>query len=86
MAKRGTRDLDNILLGQLSGLLDVPRERLKARRPFVPVARKLLNDLSKLGIRAAQWTNYRWSAKYRILNGPTYSMFSFPGSVLGPLE
>ena len=39
-------------------------ERNKSRRPFVPTARKLLNILSILGIRAAQWTNCRWSAEY----------------------
>ena len=58
LAKRGTLGLDHILHGQLDGLPDVFRKRLKSRRPFVPAARKLLNDLSKLGIRAAQWTNY----------------------------
>ena len=30
----------------------------------MPAARKLLNNLFKLGIRATQWTNYRWSAEY----------------------
>ena len=57
-------DPDHILHGQLAGLPDVPQQRLKSRLPFVPAARKLLNDLSKLGIRRAQWTNYRWSAEY----------------------
>ena len=64
LAKRGTLDPDPILHGQLAGLPDVPRDRLKSRRPLVPAPRKLLNDLSKLGIRAAHWTNYRWSAEY----------------------
>ena len=64
LAKRGTLDPDHILHGQLAGLLDVPREKLKSRRPFAPASRKLLNDLSTLGIRAAQRTNYRWSAEY----------------------
>ena len=50
---------DHILHGQLAGLPDVPRERLKSRRPSVPAARKLLNDLSIPGIRGAQWKNYR---------------------------
>ena len=57
---------------------------MKSRCPFVPTTWKLLNDLSKLGIRAAQWTNYRWSADY--LNAHLYSMFSFPGPVLGHRE
>ena len=51
LAKRGTLDPDDILHGQLAGSPDVPQERLKSIRPFVPAARKLLNDLSKLGIR-----------------------------------
>ena len=54
LAKHGTLDLDHILHGQLAGLLDVLRERLKSRRPFVLAVWKLLNDLSKLGICAAQ--------------------------------
>ena len=64
LAKRGILNADQILHAQLHGLPNVPRERLKSRRPFVPAARKLLNDLSKLDIRAAQWTNCRWSAEY----------------------
>ena len=55
----GILDPDFILHGQLAKLPDLPQERLKSRRPFVPAARKLLNDLSKLGIHTAQWTNYR---------------------------
>ena len=31
---------------------------------FVPATWKLLNDTSKLRIRAAQWTNYKWSAEH----------------------
>ena len=64
LAKRGTLDPDHFLRSQLAWLPDVPRERLKSRRPFVPAAQKLINDLSKLGIRAAQWTNYRWGTEY----------------------
>ena len=30
----------------------------------MPEARKLLNDLFKLIVRAAQWTDYNWNAKY----------------------
>ena len=37
---------------------------MKSRRPFMHAARKQLNNLSKLGIRAVQWTNRRWSAEY----------------------
>ena len=34
-------------------------ERLKSRRPFVPAAWKLLQDLTELDIRAAQWTDFK---------------------------
>ena len=63
-ARRGTLDPDQILHCQLAGLPDFPLERLKSRRPSVSTAWKLLNDLSKLGIGAAQWTKYRWSPEY----------------------
>ena len=39
-------------------------ERLKSRRPFVPAARKLLQDLTELDIREAQWTDFKWSTEY----------------------
>ena len=32
--------------------------------PFVPATCKLLHELSKLSIRAAQWTDNNWDAKY----------------------
>ena len=64
LARRGTLDPDHILHGHLGGLPDLLQERLKSTRPFVLAARKLLNGLSKLGIRAGQWTKYRWSAEY----------------------
>ena len=38
-------------------------ERLRYCNPFVTLARKLLNALSKLSIRAAQQTDYKWDAK-----------------------
>ena len=60
LAECGTLEPDHVLHSQLSGSPDAPQER----RLFVPASRKLLNDLSKLGIRSAQWTNYGWSAKY----------------------
>ena len=53
-AKRGNLDPDLFLYGQLAGPPEVLQERLKSRRPFVPAAWKLLNELSELGIRAAQ--------------------------------
>ena len=54
---RGYLDPDNILRSQLHGSQDISKKRLKFRRPFVLAARKLLNSLSEMGIRAAYWTN-----------------------------
>ena len=53
-----------ILHGRLAGSLGVHQERLKSRRACMPAARKLSIDLFELGVRAAQWTNYKWSTKY----------------------
>ena len=38
--------------------------RLKSRRPFVPGARNLLDNLARLGIRASEWTNHKWKTEY----------------------
>ena len=38
--------------------------RLRSRRPFVPGARNLLDNLARLGIRASEWTNHKWNAEY----------------------
>ena len=38
--------------------------RLQSRHAFVPAARKLLNELSKLSILAAQWIDYKRDVKY----------------------
>ena len=40
------------------------RERLKSRRSFVPAARKLLDSLSEMDVRAAEWTNTKWDMEY----------------------
>ena len=63
LTKHGTLDPDHILNGPLVGSPDVHQEKLKSRRSLVPAARKLLSDLSKLGIRSAQWTKYKWSTE-----------------------
>ena len=34
------------------------------RRPFVPAARNLLDNLARLGIRASEWTNHKWKTEY----------------------
>ena len=46
------------------GLTTAHEERLRSREPFVPAARKLLNELSKLSICAAQSINCKWDAKF----------------------
>ena len=57
MAKRSSLDPGYILHGHLTKSPAASKERLKSRNPFAPAARKLLHNLSELGIRAAQWTN-----------------------------
>ena len=64
LAYRGSLDLDHILHGLLSGSSDTHQMRLRSRRPFVPGARNLLDNLARLGIRASEWTNYKWETEY----------------------
>ena len=64
LAYRGSLDPDHILHGLLSGSSDTGQVRLRSRCPFVPGARNLLDNLAKLGIRASEWTNHKWNAKY----------------------
>ena len=64
LAYRGSLDPDHILHGLLSGSSDTRQVRLRSGRPFVPGAQNLLDNLAKLGIRASEWTNYKWKTKY----------------------
>ena len=64
LAYRGFLDPDHILHGLLSGSSDTGQVRLRSRRPFVPGARNLLDNLARLGIRASEWTNQKWNAEY----------------------
>ena len=64
LAYRGSLDSDHILHGLLSGSSDAGQVRLRSRRPFVPVARNLMDNLARLGIRASEWTNHKWNAEY----------------------
>ena len=64
LAYCGSLDSDYILYGLLSGSSDTGQVRLRFRRPFVPGARNLLDNLAKLGIRASEWTNHKWNAEY----------------------
>ena len=64
LAHRGSLDPDHILYGLLSESLDTRQVRLRSRRPFVPGARNLLDNLARLGIRASEWTNHKWKMEY----------------------
>ena len=64
LAYRGSLDPDHILHGLLSGSSDTRQVRLRSRRPFVPAARNVLNNLATLGIRASEWTNHKWNTEY----------------------
>ena len=64
LAHRGSLDLDHILYGLLNGSSDTHQVRLRSRRPFVPAARNLLDNLARLGIRVSEWTNYKWKTEH----------------------
>ena len=64
LAHCGSLDPDHILYSLLSGSSDTGQVRLRSRRPFVPAARNLLDNLARLGIRASEWTNHKWNAEY----------------------
>ena len=64
LAHCGSLDPDHILYGLLSGSSDTRQVRLRSRRPFVPVAWNLLDNLPRLGICASKWTNHKWNAEY----------------------
>ena len=64
LAHRGSLDPDHVLYGLLSESSDTHQVRLRSRRPFVPAARNLLDNLARLGICASEWTNHKWKAKY----------------------
>ena len=53
------------------------RERLKSRRPFVPAARKLLQDLTELDIRGLTLTGARDTRSVHLI-----SVLSFLGKAL----
>ena len=64
LAQRGSLDSDQILYGLLSWSSDTRQVRLRLRRPFVPAARNLLDNLATFGIRASEWTNHKWNTEY----------------------
>ena len=64
LAHRGSLDPDYILYGLLSESSGTRQVRLRSRRPFVPAAWNLLNNLARLGIRASEWTNHKYKTEY----------------------
>ena len=64
LAHRGFLDPDHILHGLLSRSSDTLQVRLRSRRPFVPDARNLLDNLAGLGICASEWKNHKWKTEY----------------------
>ena len=55
---------DHTLYGLLSGPSGTRQMRLRSRRPFVPVARNLLDNFARLGISASEWTSHKWKTEY----------------------
>ena len=64
LAYRGSLNPNHILYGFLSRSSDTRQMRLRSRRPFVPAARNRLDNFARLGIRASEWTNYKWKTEY----------------------
>ena len=64
LAYRGSLDPDHILYGLLSGSSDTCQMRLRFRRPLVPAAWNLLDNLARLAIRFSEWTTHKWKAGY----------------------
>ena len=64
LAHRGSLDPNHILYSLLSVSSDTRQVRLRSRRPFVPTARNLLDNLASLGIRTSECTNHKWNAEY----------------------
>ena len=64
LTHRESLDPDHILYGLLSGSSDTCQVRLRSRRPVVPAARNLLDNLARLGIHTSEWTNQKWKTEY----------------------
>ena len=64
LAHRRFLDPDHILYGLLSGSSDTSQVKLRSRRPFVPAARNILDNLARLGIRASKWKNHKSKTEY----------------------
>ena len=60
LAYRKSLEPDHTLYGLLSGFTDACQERLRSRRPFVPAAGNLLNNLAGLGIFSMKYQECAW--------------------------
>ena len=83
LAYRGSLDPGHILYSLLSGSSDTRQARLRSRRPLVPAARNLLDNLARLCIRASEWTNHKWKTEY--CKGASRLRAFLPGPVPGLL-
>ena len=72
LAYRGSLDPDHILYGLLSGFSDNRQVRLRSRRPFVPTAWNLLDNLADMASAPLNG---------QITNGKQSTVKVFPGSV-----
>ena len=80
---RGSLDPDHILHGLLSGSSYTRQVRLRSGRSFSPVARNLLDNFARLGIRASEWINHKWKTEY-CENAFSLRVF-VPGTVARPV-
>lgn len=55
------RTLITFCMGRLNGSQNAHRKRLKSRRSFEPVSRKLLNSLFAMCVCVVQWTNTKYN-------------------------
>ena len=77
LAYHGSLDPDHILYGLLSGSSDTFQMRLRFRRPLVPAAWNLLDNLARLAIRFSEWTTHKWKAGYCEGNKCTFLLLQF---------
>ena len=82
LANCSSLDPGHILHDQLTESQAASKERLKSRHPFVPAARKLLHNLSELGICAVQWTSLAWDTEHSKSTSASVSTFSRPAQGL----
>ena len=84
LANCSSLDPGHILHGQLTEPQAASKKRLKSIHLFAPAVRKILHNLSELGICTTQWTNLTWKqSTHRVCQR---SLSAFLGSAQGLLE